>query len=502
MSFDTTTTPNGLPAQGLDPDALFAQLEGFRARDIPWRSGRTFAYVYDAGRELEAIGKRAHGAFLTENAIDPTAFPSLLRLEQEVVSIVARHLGGGPGAAGTFTSGGTESIILAVKAARDHARATRALPGQPELILPTTAHAAFHKAADYLGLKVVAVDVDATFRADPAAVERAITASTVMIVGSAPSYAHGVIDPIGALAEVARRRGVWLHVDACVGGWLLPYWRRLGAPVPAFDLSVDGVSSLSVDLHKYAFCPKGASVVLYRDAALRKHHFYACTEWTGYAVINSAVQSSRSGGPLAAAWAVLHRLGDQGYLELARRTLEATRALVAGVKAIPGLRCVVEPDFCMLAATSDEVGVFHLVDAMQARGWFLQPQLSYRGSPSSIHLSLSPQNALQVESLLEHLRAAVDEVRGLPFGQLGAVVKQALAQGAVDLQDEQAFGRLLAMAGVEGTKLPEKMAGIHEMLDALPKAAGKALLLEFVNALYGTASPARSFADADLAACP
>lgn len=477
-----------LPATGLDAEALFQKLETFRTHDIPWRTGRTFAYVYDAGREVEAVGKRAYGAFLTENAIDPTAFPSLLGFEGELVSIVASHLRGDEATVGSFTSGGTESILCAVKAARDRLRAERPHVARPELVLPITAHAAFHKAAHYLGLDVVQVDVDASFRAIPAAVEAAITERTAMIVGSAPSYAHGVVDPIPALGQVAKRRGVWLHVDACVGGWLLPFYRRLGEEVTDFDFSVEGVSSISLDLHKYAFCPKGASLVMYRDKALRRHQLFGCTDWTGYAVINPNVQSSRSGGSLAAAWAVLHHLGDQGYLELARQTLEGTKRLLAGVKAIPGLDLAVTPDFCMAAVTSRELSVFHLVDAMKARGWHVQPQLSYRNSPASVHLSLSPGNSAKIEGLLAALREAADELRGLPFGQLGAMVKGALQGGLLQAASgPEAFGQLLGMAGVQGTQLPERMAGIHEMLDALPRGLGRELLLEFVNDLYAPA---------------
>jgi sphinganine-1-phosphate aldolase len=332
---------------------------------------------------------------------------------------------------------------------------------------------------------VVLVDVDASFRAQPAAMAAAIGPRTIMIVGSAPSYAHAVVDPIAALAELARSRGVWLHVDACVGGWLLPFWRRLGAHVPDFDFALDGVSSVSVDLHKYAFVPKGASLVLFRDRSLRREAIFACNEWTGYSVINPTVQSSRSGGPLAAAWAVLHRLGDEGYLDLARRTLEGTRRLVDGVRAIPGLEVVVEPDFCLLSVTSREVGVFHVIDEMNARGWYLQPQLAYRGSPASIHLSLSPQNAGHVERMLEDLRAAVEAARALPFGQLAAMIQGAIQSGALgDLRSPDAVGKLMALGGLSGTALPTRMAGVHEMLGALPRELAREVLIEFVNDLY------------------
>jgi glutamate/tyrosine decarboxylase-like PLP-dependent enzyme len=423
---------------------------------------------------VEDVGREAYGRFLFQNALDPTAFPSALVLENALVGIVAEHLGGGEQAVGTFTSGGTESIMLACKAARDHARATRPEVTRPAMVLPTTAHAAFHKSAHYLGFDVILVDVDpVTFRADVEAIRAAITPETVLLVGSAPSYAHGVIDPIEDLGKLALERGLLLHVDACVGGWLLPYFRRLGEDVPPFDLSVPGVTSLSVDLHKYGFAPKGASLVLYGDPTLRQHQYFACTEWTGYAVINAAVQSSKSTGPIAAAWAVLHRLGDEGFLDLARQTLAGTRALVAGIQAIPGLRVLGNPDFCMVAAAADDVSAFHVVDEMQARGFYVQPQPDH------------------VEPLLEALRASVEAARELPAGQLAAAVEGVLA-GLSPAEAQAKLLELLPLAGIEGTSLPDRMAPVNEVLDALPPPLRAALLTGFVAELFTPRAPALS----------
>src|SRR5215470_11959403 len=293
-----------IPAHGMHREALFERLESYRANDTPWREGRTWAYVYDPGREAEEVIKQAYMMYLSDNALDPTAFPSALRLENEVVAMAAAHLGGDDEVVGNFTSGGTESIILAVKTARDHARAMRPDVRTPEIVLPATAHAAFQKACHYLDVTPVIVPVDpATFRADLDAVRAAIGSNTVLLVGSAISYAHGVVDPIEALGALALERVLLLHVDACMGGFLLPYFRRLGAPVPPFAFDVPGVTSVSMDLHKYAFAAKGASVLLHRSPALRRHQMYACANWTGYTIVNPTVQSTKSAGPLAAAWA-------------------------------------------------------------------------------------------------------------------------------------------------------------------------------------------------------
>ena len=477
-----------LPETGLARDAVFTNLELYRQQDMRWRTGRAFAYVYWAGAEAEEVGKAAYASFLTENGLDPTSFPSLLAFENDVVAMLLAHLGGNEAGAGNFTSGGTESIILAVKSAREFARTHRPelfVDGRrPAIVLPTTAHAAFHKAADYLEMRVIAVPVDhQTYQADIAAMAAAIDDDTVLMVGSAPSYAHGVIDPITAMGELALERKLLFHVDACVGGFLLPFFRELGAPVPAFELAVPGVTSLSVDLHKYAFCPKGASLVLYNDRSLREKQIFACTEWSGYSVVNPAVQSSKTGGPLAAAWAVLHFLGRDGYREIARRTLEGTRALVAAIEAMDGLHVLGTPEFCMVAAASNEISVFHLVDEMKLRGWTIHGQFAYDGSPANIHLSVGPQNAAMVAEMVADLADSVAAARELPAN---ALVEMAQSFGDVDPStvDGAMVGQLLTMFGAGDGGLPERMAGINEVLDAIPRPLGKRLLSGFMNELF------------------
>ncbi len=473
----------GIPPKGTPRDEVLARLESFRAADVDWRSGRVWAYVYDAGREAEEVCKQAYASFLTENGLDPTAFPSLLRLENEVVGRVADHLNAPPGAVGTFTSGGTESCMLAVKAARDAWRAAHPDGGRPQVVLPHTAHAAFQKAAHYLDVEAVLVPVGADFRADPEAIASAIGPRTCLIVASAPSYAHGVVDPIAAIGALTQTRGLPFHVDACIGGFLLPYFERLGAPVPPFDFRVPGVTSMSCDLHKYAFAAKGASVVLHRDPAMRRRQVYACATWSGYTIVNPTIQSSKSGGPLAGAWAVLELLGDEGYLALAREMLDATRRIVAGIDAIEGLRVLGRPDMNLVAFTADGLGIFHVADEMKARGWYVQPQLSFAGSPANIHLSVNPKGGPWVDAMLADLRDSVAAARALPYGHLGAAVRQILADAAT-APDGGGFGPLLAMAGVRDGALPERMAGINEMLDALDPALRAQIISDFVDDLF------------------
>ncbi len=479
-----------IPERGASRQEVLEQLERFRDGDMPWRDGRTWAYVYDPGREAEAVIKEAFASYLSENALDPTVFPSTLRMENEVVAMAAAHLSGDAEVVGNFTSGGTESILLAVKAARDRARTERPELALPEMVLPETAHASFQKAAHYLGVRAVLAPVDpVSFRADPDAVRAAITSNTILLVGSAISYAHGVVDPIRELGALALERELPLHVDACMGGFLLPYLRRLGAAVPDFDFQVPGVTSISMDLHKYAFAAKGASTILYRSASLRKHQMYACSNWSGYTVINPTVQSTKSAGPVAAAWAALHFIGDDGYLEIARKVRDATARLVAGVGAIPSLRVLGRPDMNLFCFASDGPSVFPIVDEMKQRGWYVQPQLAFGSSPENIHLSVNPQSVRWVDELLADLRECTEKARALPSGQLAARIRESFGKLRAEELDEGVFEGLLAMAGVGSEGLPARMAEINEVLNALPVPMRERLLVEYLNGLFRQPAP-------------
>ncbi|MFF3216778.1 pyridoxal phosphate-dependent decarboxylase family protein [Streptomyces sp. NPDC002886] len=499
----STESTRALPG-GRTPDDVLAELRSLREGDAPTRGGRTFAYVYDAGLEgLDELAAAAYTAYATVNGLDPTVFPSVARLENDLVGAVAAVLGT-PGAQGTFTSGGTESILLAVKTARDHARAVRGISA-PQLVLPSTAHAAFHKAAHYLGLETVVVPVDpVTFRADADAMAAALTDRTALVVASTPSYAHGVIDPVPEIAAAAARRGVLCHVDACIGGWLLPHLRRAGREVPPFDLSVPGVTSLSVDLHKYGYADKGASVVLYRDAELRRYQYFAHAGWPGYPVVNPTVQGTKSGGLLAQAWAVLQYVGEDGYTALAARVAEASDRLLAGLRGIEGLRVLGEPTAGLVAFTTgaprgagalsggpeceaapDLSLLLHLADEMRERGWYLQPQLSFDGLPPNLHLTLTPATVGQVDALVTDLAAALAASRALP----PVTVDPGLAELAAGLDPEtlgpDEIAGVLAFAGLGGDgKLPARTAPVLMLLDVLPGPLKERLLAEFVGSVF------------------
>ncbi|MBU2510790.1 aspartate aminotransferase family protein [bacterium] len=473
-----------LPKQGVSKTEITKNLEEFREGDLDWRSGKVFGYVFDPGKEAMEVGKEAYMKFLTENALDFTSFPSLFKFEKEIVEMAVNHLNGGPEGVGNFTNGGTESIILAVKSARDYARVHKPEIKEPEMILPITAHAAFHKAAKYLNVKIVPTMVDSNFRADVAAVKNAITNNTILIVGSAPSYAHGVIDPIAEMAAVALENNLLFHTDGCVGGFMLPFYKKLGEPVPDFDFSIPGVTSISMDLHKYGYTPKGASLVLYKNRDIRKHQIFACSNWTGYTIINNAVLSSRSGGPMAAAYAVLNFLGEDGYLEIARKKIEATRKLVAGVEKHKDLKLMAKPDFCMFSFTSETISVFHLIDEMNSIGWYIQPALSYAHSRHNIHLSINYSNVEWVDALLEDLYKSIEKVRGVKHGEMGEALRKQFEDTDPDSLSDDDIKGLLQMAEIGGSTLPKGMADINEMLNALPAKMRERLLIEYTNGIF------------------
>jgi sphinganine-1-phosphate aldolase len=440
-------------------DQVLAELKALRAQDLPTHGGHTMAYVYDSGlAELDDLGAAAHALASPANGLDPTAFPSLLRMENEVVATAAKLLNGG---VGQITSGGTESCMLAVLAARGPAE-------RASMVLPVTAHAAFHKAAHYFNVRPITVPVGDDFRADPEAMRAAVEDDTVLVVASAPSYAHGVIDPIAEIAAAAGERGIRCHVDACIGGWVLPYFHRLGVEFDPFDFTVPGVTSISVDLHKYAYCPKGTSVLLHADAGLRRSQYFASAAWPGYTMLNSTMQSTRSGGPIAAAWAVLRHVGDECYLELARRTLAAVRELRVGIDEL-GLKVLGDPVSTLLAVTSPDVDLFAVADKMREHGWYVQPQFAFQNSPTNLHLTVTAANHGNEQEFLTALRDSMASA-------VPATVDMSVLDDldAETLTAEQ-FDRLMTSVDMSAG-----MAGVNALLEAAPAALRERLLIEFL----------------------
>jgi glutamate/tyrosine decarboxylase-like PLP-dependent enzyme len=344
--------------------------------------------------------------FLHENALNVAAFPSLAEIQSEVVGACAALFHAPDGAAGFMTSGGTESILSAVKAARERGRAERNIT-VPEMVVTESAHAAFHKAAHYFGVTLHKVAVRDDYRADVDAMAAHVNDNTVMVVGSAPQYPQGVIDPIPEIAEVAASVGASMHVDACMGGFVLPFMEMNGDPVPPWDFRIADVTTISADIHKLGYAPKGASVLLHRTKELRRYQTFVFDDWLGGFYASPGIQGSRPGLPMATAWATMHFLGIDGYRQLTRTTIDAARRIVAGVRSVDGLGVLGEPEAQLFALTSTAgLDVFALGDALQARGWYLDRQKP----PDSLHATVSAGNAPVVDDFLADLGACVAEV--------------------------------------------------------------------------------------------
>jgi sphinganine-1-phosphate aldolase len=472
-------------------DSPLDRLRQMQAADLPVHGGRTLAYVYDSGLpDVDRIGREAVAAYAGSNGLDPTAFPSLLQMENEVVGFTATLLDAPGSAVGTVTSGGTESCLLAVQSARD----SRPDVTRPRMVVPSTVHAAFLKAAHYFGVEAVVVPAGADFRADAPAMAAAVDEDperTVLVVVSAPSYAHGVVDPVTAVAPMAAARGIRCHVDACIGGWVLPYAARLGRAVPPWTFAVDGVTSISVDLHKYGYAPKGTSVLLHRTPEHRRPQYFAHAGWPGYTMLNSTMQSTKSGGPLAGAWAVVQSLGDTGYELLSRDVFEAVDRIVAGAADIAALRVVAAPDSTLVAlATDDSCDAFTVCDEMAARGWYVQPQMSYGGQPPTIHLSVSAATNAHVGELLAALQESVEAAVAAGPVSVDPEVAAFIAALDPDALTDADFDGLLVAAGLVGAgggqgdlALPDRMAEVNAMLDLASPRMREALLVAFLDRL-------------------
>ena len=457
-----------LPSRGIPPDQVLARMRSAKERDVRWQEGRVWGLVYPVDDDLERLLREAYAMFITSNALNPMAFPSLKRFEAEVVAMTAHLLGGDEETVGNLTSGGTESLLMAVKTARDWARAHRPHITAPEMVLPASAHPAFEKASHYFGVRSVRVPVDDAFRADVEAMRAAITPNTILLVGSAPSYPQGVMDPIPELAAVAREHDLLFHVDACLGGFFLPFARRLGYPVPDFDFTVDGVTSISADLHKFGYTTKGASVILYRNRELRRHQFFVYTDWSGGVYASPTMAGSRPGGTIAAAWAVMHYLGEEGYLRLAKQVMETTARLRAGIEGLDGLQILGDPVMGVLAIGSDALNVYEVADELTLRGWHLERQQF----PPSLHLTVSPAHAAVADRFLDDLAAAVERARRPSLPKLANALLLNVARWMARLLPAEWMSRITArsaaLAGVRGGETPQRSAAMYGMLATLP----------------------------------
>jgi sphinganine-1-phosphate aldolase len=413
------------PAHGRSVDELIAALRGGRGDDADWRRGRTFSLVYNADdAELERLHDAVAAEYLHENYLNPFAFPSLLRMERDIVAMAADLVHANP-RGGKLTSGGTESLFLAVQVARDRARDVRGI-AEPRVVLPSTAHPAFAKACHYLDVDEIRVPVGADGRADVAATAALVDARTALVVGSAPCYPFGVVDPIPELAALAAGHDALCHVDACLGGWLLPFLERLGEPLPPWDFRVEGVTSLSADVHKYGWCFKGVSLLLHRDEEELRRQYFLFDGWPGGLYGSATTVGTRPAAPIAAAWATMSHLGLDGYLRLAEQVRAAARRFRDGIEGIDGIHVTGDPmpGVLEIAADADPVtgeavlDIGAVGDVMDDRGWHLDRQ------QGGLHAILSPSHVAVADEFLTDLAAATvghGESRGVEarYGGVG-----------------------------------------------------------------------------------
>ncbi|XP_065874599.1 sphingosine-1-phosphate lyase isoform X1 [Euphorbia lathyris] len=396
--------------------SIIDKLKEEKRNDVAWQ-GKCSGTVYIGGSESEghfSLINEACSMFAHTNPLHLDVFQSVARFEAEVVAMTASLLGSkekasGGEVCGNMTSGGTESILLAVKSSRDYMKAKKGIT-RPEMIIPESAHSAYDKAAQYFNIKLWRVPVNKEFQADVKAIKRHINRNTILIVGSAPGFPHGIIDPIEELGELAFRYGICLHVDLCLGGFVLPFARKLGYPIPPFDFSVKGVTSISVDVHKYGLAPKGTSVVLYRNHDIRKNQFVAVTEWSGGLYVSPTIAGSRPGGLIAGAWAAMMSLGEEGYLKNTKAIMEVSKKLQERMMELPELFIVGKPDMTIVAFGSNVVDIFEVNDIMSSKGW----HLNALQRPNSLHICITLQHVSVINDFIQDLREAVQTVKANP----------------------------------------------------------------------------------------
>lgn len=393
-----------MPEKGRDFGSIKAEMIARGQRDVRWREGKTAVYVFHAGDDVLEVQKQGYLLYMSENGLGPAAFPSLNQMEAEVVGQGLALLNGSSDAVGHMTSGGTDSITMAVKAARDFAR-SRAQSEPYNLVMPYSAHPAFDKAAAMMSLEVRRVAVGQDYLADVDAMAAAVDASTIMLVGSAPSFPYGLIDPMGALSDLAVGRDLWLHVDACVGGYLAPFVRMNGEDLPAFDFALPGVCSMSADLHKYGYCAKGASTVFFRTAHHRDFMTFDHKDWPAGRMVTPTLAGTRPGGAISSAWAVMQYLGVEGYRAKQLSVTNARAQIEVGVKAL-GFEVLGEPKLGILAFSHPTLNVFAISKKLYERGWVT----SLCTAPKALHLMLSPFHETVVNVYLADLAWALNAV--------------------------------------------------------------------------------------------
>ena len=394
-----------LPEHGMNRDELFEEVLSRKSADAKWDQGRTFSLIYPTGRQdVDDVLMKANRLYLYENALNPIRFPSLGQMELDVVEMTGSLVNLPAAGGGTMASGGSESILMSVLVNRDRAQRERGIePAKGNIVYPTSAHAAFAKAAHYLELEARPIPITAEFTADVDAMADAIDDNTVLIMGSAYGYPHGVMDPIEDLSNLALERGIGFHSDTCVGAFVLPFLEQLGYEIPPYDFRLPGVTEMSCDVHKYGYATKGASVILHRNSEWIGLQYFLYTSWPSGLYGTPTVAGARPAGPIAAAWSVMNYLGMDGYLDLMRGLMATTQKFRDGIEAIPELRIMGNPIGPLLTFTSDDIDTYAVCDLMDDRGW----NLDRNTNPNGLHMMISPLHEKYVDEFLLDLRWAV-----------------------------------------------------------------------------------------------
>ena len=413
------------PEKASNREEMHAYIAQKKVRDVNWQKGKAFCLVYHPGEERANLIKEIYNLYFSDNALNPTATPSLAELEAETVSMCADLFNGDENVRGNITTGGTESILLAVKTARDWAQKHKPHITKPNVVLPMSAHPAFMKAFHYFNVDFIPVALGSDYRANPNAMREAINKDTIMVVASAPSYPHGLMDPVVEIAAIAKEKNIFCHVDACVGGFILPFVKKLGYKVGDFDFSVDGVTSISADIHKYGYSSKGSSIILYKNAEIRKFQFSLYTKWNGGIYASPTISGTRPGGSIAGAWAALTGIGMDGYLEMAKTTMEVTEKIKKAITDNPNLELIGHPEVSILAFQSDKINVFTLADELNKRGWHFERQQL----PPSLHFTINYIHRLAVDEFITDLNECVDIANKFSLSSLASTLQVGAVKG-------------------------------------------------------------------------
>jgi glutamate/tyrosine decarboxylase-like PLP-dependent enzyme len=450
------------PKEGYREHELLQYVENKRLKDIDWRQGKAFALVYHPGDERAAMIKRFYDLYASENALNPTAFPSLPELEAETISMCTDLLRGDEFVRGNITSGGTESILLAVKTAKSWAKKNKPHIKNPNVVVPASVHPAFMKAFDYFDLDYTSVELTEDYRACPKAMREAVNENTILVVGSAPSYPHGLVDPIPEIAAIAKDKNILCHVDACVGGFILPFLRQLGHTFSNFDFSVDGVTSISAEVHKYGYSTKGSSVVLYKNPELRKCQFSTYTKWNGGVYGSPTMAGTRPAGSISGAWAALKIIGANGYQEMAKVTVDVTQKIRKAIDENPYLEIVGNPEMTILAFKSNHFDIFKLADELNKKGWHFERQQN----PACLHLTINYIHRLSVDTFINDLNESVELAKKFGFQDVMNSVQVGLVKGLSKLLPSGTIARIQKSGNPAGDK-KENTVAMYGMMGAL-----------------------------------